>query len=96
MKAVLLLADAAEAANGKVSALGAGWSVIGSPTGPMSLIIFIDVPWDQTNQQHKLSIELRDADGQPVSFQQGPLGQPLPALHLDEKRPLPCRGEGQR
>lgn len=83
MKAVLLLADAAEVANGKVSALGAGWSVTGSPTPPMSLVVLIDVPWDQTNQKHKLAIELRDADGQAVSFQQGPQGEPLPALHVE-------------
>lgn len=83
MKAILLLADAAEAVNGKVSALGAGWSVISSPTPPMSLVVMIDVPWDQTNQKHKLEIDLLDGDGQPASFQQGPLGQPLPAIHIE-------------
>lgn len=83
MKAILLLADAAEAVNGKVSALGSGWSVTSSPTPPMSLMVIIDVPWDQTNQKHKLEIELRDADGKAVSFQQGALGQPLPAIHIE-------------
>ena len=83
MKALLLLADAAEVANGKISALGAGWSVIGTPSPPMALAVMIDVPWDQTNTKHKLEIELLDADGKPVSFQQGPLGQPLPALRVE-------------
>ncbi|RNM16319.1 DUF6941 family protein [Nocardioides pocheonensis] len=83
MKAVLLLADAAEVTNGKVSSLGAGWSVTATPTPPMALVAVIDVPWDQTNQKHQLVIELRDADGRAVSFQRGPEGQPLPALHVE-------------
>ena len=83
MKAILLLADAAEAVNGKVSALGAGWSVIGTPSPPLSLVVIIDVPWDQTNQKHKLEIDLLDADGKPVSFEQGPGDEPLPAIHIE-------------
>lgn len=83
MKATLILADAAEASNGKISVLGMGWSVIGSPTPPIALIVVIDVPWDQTNVKHKLEIDLLDADGKAVSFQQGPLGQQLPAVHID-------------
>jgi hypothetical protein len=81
VKAVLLLADAAEVTNGKVSSLGAGWSVTATPTPPMALVAVIDVPWDQTNQKHQLVIELRDADGQAVSFSPGPDGPP--ALHVE-------------
>lgn len=76
MKALLVLADAGEASNGKISALGVGWSVTASPTPPMSLLIFIDCPWDQTNRQHQLAIELVDTDGHAVALGQGPLGQP--------------------
>lgn len=84
MKATLILADSAQNdGTGKVHALGAGWSVTGTPTPPMALIAFIDCPWDQTNTKHKLKIELLDADGHPVSFQHGPLGNPMPAFEID-------------
>lgn len=82
MKALLVLADAGEAVEGKVSALGAGWSVTSAPTPPMSLLVFIDCPWDQTNTRHRLTIELVDADGRPVALGQGPVGQPQ-TLRID-------------
>ena len=77
MKAILILADAGQAAEGKINALGAGWSVIGSPTPPMALLVFIDCPWDQTNVKHAFTIDLVDADGHPVNVGQGPLGEPV-------------------
>ena len=49
----------------------------------MALVVLIDCAWDETNQAHKMLIELVDADGHPVSFQQGPLGQSLPAVHIE-------------
>lgn len=84
MKATLILADAAQHdPAGKVHALGLGWSVIGSPSPPIALVMLIDCPWDETNQKHKMLIELVDADGRTVSFQNGPLGDPQPAVHLE-------------
>jgi hypothetical protein len=47
----------------------------------MALVVFIDVPWDQTNMKHKMKIELLDADGRPVTTQ-GPLGN-TPLLGLE-------------
>jgi hypothetical protein len=66
MKVTLLLADAAEAVNGKLYILGGGWSVIGPDPAPMAIAIKIEVPWDQGNDVHKLQLRLVDADGQPV------------------------------
>ncbi|WP_375482877.1 DUF6941 family protein [uncultured Jatrophihabitans sp.] len=44
-----------------------------SPYGvTLGLGIIITVPWQQTNQQHKLNIGLVDADGQPVLVPTGP------------------------
>lgn len=84
MKALLLLADAGQADNtGKLHALGVGWSVTGTPTPPMAMLIFIDVPWDQTNTKHKLEIQLLDADGQLVTGGVGPLGDPQPLFQVD-------------
>ncbi|MEP9384538.1 DUF6941 family protein [Nocardioides cheoyonin] len=84
MKATLLMADAAQWDQaGKVHTLGLGWNVTGSPSPAMALTVLIDCPWDQTNTSHKFTIDLLDSDGSPVSFQQGPLGQPLPAVHIE-------------
>ncbi len=66
MKVTLLLADAAEAVNGKLYILGGGWSVMGPDPAPMAIAIKIEVPWDQGNDVHKLQLRLVDADGQPV------------------------------
>lgn len=84
MQALLLLADSAQADQaGKVHALGIGWSQTGSPTPPLAILLFIDCPWDQTNRRHKIEITLLDADGHPVSFETGPLGQPVPAVLIE-------------
>jgi hypothetical protein len=64
--AQLILADAAQATGGKVSMLGAGWSVTGTPTAPQAVVGLIKVPWDRANEQLPLNLQLVDADGQPV------------------------------
>ncbi len=68
MKVFLLLADAAQVTpdGAKVHALGLGWDLTGSPTAPMALVALIQVPWNETNQQHHFVLRLRDADGHPV------------------------------
>lgn len=74
MKVTLLLADAAQAAEGKLFVLGGGWSITGPEPSPMALAIKIEVPWDQANQQHQCRLELLDSDGQPVVVE-GPDGE---------------------
>jgi Family of unknown function (DUF6941) len=66
VKATLLLADAAQAVEGKLYVLGGGWSVTGPQPTPMAIALKIDVPWDQTNTRHNWRLELLDADGEPV------------------------------
>lgn len=84
MKAILMLADSAQTdPAGKVHALGLGFSVVTTPAPPIALVAVIDIPWDQTNTKHGLVIELLDADGQVVSFESGPMGNPLPAVHVE-------------
>jgi hypothetical protein len=84
MKATLMLADSAQTdPAGKVHALGLGWSNISTPSPPIALIAMLDIPWDQTNTKHKLAIELLDGDGQPVSFENGPLGNAVPAVQIE-------------
>jgi hypothetical protein len=66
MKVTLLLADSAQAVDGKLYILGGGWSVTGPDPTPMAIAMKIEVPWDETNRRHAWRLELIDADGEPV------------------------------
>jgi hypothetical protein len=68
MKISFLLADAAQAdaQSGKVNALGLGWRQCQTPTPAFSLVLFLDIDWDETNKQHKLKCQLLTTDGTPV------------------------------
>lgn len=67
--ATLILCDAAIVdSNGKISMLGAGWSVTGSPTAPQSVAVMIKVPWDRTNQKFKVQLQLTDPDGKAIQI----------------------------
>ena len=68
MKLTMLLADAAQVAEGKLYILGGGWSMTGPPEVPSAIAIKIEVPWDQANRQHHFLLELFDADGQTVKM----------------------------
>jgi hypothetical protein len=63
----LILTDYAEALNGKLYALGAGWSVLRFPELPQewrfTIGIGIDVGWDETNQRQTLDVVIQDPDG---------------------------------
>lgn len=75
MKATLVLADAAQAADGKLSVLGGGWNFTGPQVGPSALGVIMEVPWNETNTPHQVVLELQDTDGQPARL--GPEAQPL-------------------
>ncbi|CAN5670966.1 hypothetical protein BH10ACT8_BH10ACT8_06900 [soil metagenome] len=75
VEAQLILADAAQAVGGKVSMLGAGWSVTGAPTAPQAVVGLLKVPWDRANEVLPLHLQLVDADGRPVTLL-GPDGTP--------------------
>ena len=63
MKVTMLLADAAQAVEGKLYVLGGGWSVTGPAPVPSAIALYLQVPWDQANEQHELRLALLDADG---------------------------------
>ena len=63
MKVTMLLADAAQAINGKLYILGGGWSVTGPGPNVSAIALKIEVPWDEANRRHTLLLELLDADG---------------------------------
>lgn len=73
--AQIILCDAAQSdPSGKLHMLGAGWSITSSPTAPQAVAVLIKVPWDRTNQQLTLTLQLLDADGHPVLLP-SPVGQ---------------------
>ena len=67
MKVTLMLADHAQVAEGKLYINGGGWSITGPDPIPYAIAMLIDVPWDQTNVQHNLLLELLTSDGEPVT-----------------------------
>jgi hypothetical protein len=67
MRVTMMLADAAQAADGKLYILGGGWSVTGPAPVPQAIALLIDVPWDQTNMRHQWLLELLDSDGHPAT-----------------------------
>jgi hypothetical protein len=76
VEVTLLLCDAAQVAYGMLFVLGGGWNglVKGGP-GPitMGLAVLVVVPWNSTNEKHRLHGELVTEDGQPVDAGQGPV-----------------------
>jgi hypothetical protein len=69
VKVSMMLADAADAVGGKLYILGGGWSVTGPQPSPFAIVLDIKVPWHGINVEHKLRLDLIDADGQPVEIQ---------------------------
>lgn len=73
MRVTMLLADAAQVANGKLYLLGGGWSITGPQVPPMAVALKIDVPWNEANRRHSWKLSLVDGDGQAVQVP-GPEG----------------------
>jgi hypothetical protein len=63
----LMLADSAQAVDGKLYILGGEWNVLRFPEFPAQLMVgiavAIDVDWNETNQRHHLEVHFEDADG---------------------------------
>ena len=67
MRVMLMLADSAQAVEGKLYILGGGWSLVGPEPTPMAIALKIEVPWDETNRRHTWRLELLDSDGGAVA-----------------------------
>ena len=66
IRATMLLADSAQAVEGKLYILGGGWNITGPDPTPSAIAVYIEVSWDLSNMRHPWSLELVDSDGQPV------------------------------
>jgi hypothetical protein len=62
----LMLADSAQAIDGKLFVLGGGWAFIGPAPSPAALAGMVHVPWNRTNTKLAIRFELVDEDGAPV------------------------------
>lgn len=66
----LIIADAVEAVNRKLYMMGGGWDRWTSPTYPspmrLGIAVGLLVPWDETNERHRLRLSVIDGDGKPV------------------------------
>lgn len=65
MRADVLLADSAQVVAGKAYILGGGWSLVRGDI-PMAVVVFLEVPWNRTNERMDWMLELLDSDGAPV------------------------------
>jgi len=66
VEVTMLLADAAQVADGKLYVLGGGLTTIGPDPQPMAIALLLQVPWDRTNIPHEWRLDLVDEDGRPV------------------------------
>ena len=62
----MLLADAAQVAEGKLYIIGGGWEVCGPEPTPMALAVKVEIPPSQIRRKHTWSLTLVDASGEPV------------------------------
>jgi len=84
MEIVSFLADFAQVdVQGKIHAIGLGWSVVPAPLPAHSLAILFRLGWDELDVNHTFSIDLIDEDGHPVL---------LPAVVLGEFSPIHVEG----
>lgn len=76
MKLTFLLADSAQTdGNGKVHALGIGWTTTVTPTPPLALIVLIDAQEEESGKLWTIVIDLCDQDGNLVQIPGGDSGQ---------------------
>src|SRR5277367_1146782 len=69
----MMLADSAQAVQGKLYILGAGWNMTGPEPNPSAIAAYVEVSWDMANQRHHWRLELLESDGQLVEVP-GPEG----------------------
>ena len=68
-KVTMMLADHAQAINGKLYIVGGGWTLTGPQPTPSGIAIKIEVPWNEANRPHVLRLRLCDSGSRPISIQ---------------------------
>jgi len=80
VQVLMLLADSAQIADGKLYILGGGWSITGPDPSPSAVAIKLSVDRHEVDMVHRWELVLEDADGAPV-------------LLGDERQPIEVHGE---
>lgn len=88
MRATLLLAEAAQVADGKLFVLGAGWSQIGAGPSQMAVAILIEFNATEAGGDHHFELFLTDSEHQPV-FTESPAGSMPVEVRGDASVQLP-------
>lgn len=84
VEVTMLMADAAQVADGKLFILGGGLRVLPPRPHPVAIALLVQVPWDRANLPHDWKLELLDEDGMPVFADGRPV---LIAGQLEAGRP---------
>ena len=66
LSVTMLLADAAQVADGKLSILGGGIAVVAPTPQPLALAFVVQVPWSRADETFPWVCELLDAERMPV------------------------------
>lgn len=103
----MVLADAADAVQGKHYIHGAGWDRLLAASFPvshpaLSVAVRLIVPWTDTNQEHTLQLDVVDEDGRSIlPIPPGPVegkinvGRPAHLVHgEDQVAPLALKFNG--
>jgi hypothetical protein len=69
----MVLADAAQVADGKLYVLGAGLTSVGPAPQPLAVGLLLQVAWDRANVPHRWRLELLDEDGHAAPATDHPL-----------------------
>lgn len=77
MKVSMLLAEAAQAVDGKLYVLGGGWTITGPEPRPFAIALSIEIDPDQINTPQHLRLDMTDEHGE---FVPGPEGG---RLHIE-------------
>lgn len=69
-----MIADFAEAINGKLYIQGGGWDrIAANQPANLAVAVLLFIAWDETNTQHKITIRLLTEDGDPVEIEGRPV-----------------------
>lgn len=80
VQVIMMLADSAQLADGKLYILGGGWSITGPDPTPSAVAIKLNIDRHEVDRVHHWELVLEDADGRPV-------------LIGDDLQPIEIRGE---
>ena len=84
----MMLADHAQAADGKLFISGGGWSACGPGATPCAVAVIFHVPWQETGEKVSFSLRLVDEDGHGVMQPGAEDGLPVGVNgHFEARRP---------